>query len=239
MAKRSKSGRAPARGKSPLALPSRSAQSLSGRVRTLLQDRSGRQLARELKVSESTVRRWKNALVEAPKEPVVARRLERVYKSECAGIRREARQGKVKRPRGLGVLPRVRRIKRPAYELLKQPIPGKPGKFYSKKNLPRVDTGTVEYDVSKMYKGEILRLIAWIRDRGGKFRVIYRVNVRAYGGEGKLKHKRRLDLRGKWIRTSTAPEDPSEWTDADIMDYLDTNVYKTQFHQPMMIMENE
>lgn len=239
MAKRSKSGRAPARDKSPYAVPSRSAQSLSGRVRTLLQDRSGRQLARELKVSESTVRRWKNALVETPKEPIVARRLERAYKAECSGIRREARRGRVKLPRGLNVLPRVRRIKRPAYELLKQPIPGKPGKFYTKKTIPRVDTGTVEYDVSKMDKSEILRLIAWIRDRGGKFRVIYRANVRAYGGPDKLKHKRRLDLRGKWIRTSTAPEDPSEWTDSDILDYLDTNVYKTQFHQPMMIMENE
>lgn len=239
MARSKKPAPRPARGKAPSDSPSRAALDLSGRIRTLLQDRSGRQLARDLKVSESTVRRWKNAQTRQVKEPRVRRGISRSYEREVKAIRREARQDKVKLHKLGTFVPRVRRIQRPAYELLKQPIPGKPGKFYTKKTLPKVATGTVEYDVAKMDKGELMRLIAQIRDRGGKFRVVYRANIRAYGGEKKLKYKRRLDLRGKWIRTSTAPEDPEDWTDADILDYLDTNVYKTQFHQPLMVMENE
>lgn len=237
--RRARSRSKPAKAADPARLPSRAARELSGRVRTLLQDTSARALARRLGVSDSTVRRWRDERVDRVANRNTARKLERAYTREVADIRREARRGKVRLPRGLEIKPKVRRIQRPAYELLKQPIPGKPGKFYTKKTLPKVATGTVEYDVSRMDRGEIMRLIAWIRDRGGKFRVIYKVSVRAYGGEEKLKYKRRMDLRGKTIRTSTAPEDPEDWTDADILDYLETNVYKTQFHKPVYLMENE
>lgn len=189
--------------------------SLRDKLVTLSQAHTQREMVRMFRISERTIRRWKNEGVEPN------RNLRRIVRAE--GKLQDAFERERKR-----VVKALRddRRKRPGAPRLEQKLrilpPGmrRELKVYERGR----DTGRlrlsdwINYDVRKMNVTEILEVVKAIRDEGKLMQTIYRIPKGARyprdarGRSGKVVSKS--------TRTGTPPIDLSNMDDGDLMDFL-------------------
>lgn len=207
-------------------------------ARTLIAQHGATRAAAILGASPSTIRRW------AAGEFQAVRRSTRKLANRARKARKDAadyaRHHKAKPVTRVPVVPKAARLKRLDYSKLGQPIPGKPGKRYTKKNLPVIDSATVAHDVRGFGREDVLLVLQALRDRGGKFRLVF-VTPRGVltDSSGRVVGHDENDRRTTaQRRASTAPLDPEGMSDDDLEDWL-TQALQSGSYKPMFIMEME
>lgn len=191
-------------------------------ARTLKAANGAARAARILGVSESTLRRWAGGEFQTVKKSTV--KLARA----ATKARREARE--YARAHGAApvtgarvrIVPKAKRVIRRDWSLLGRPVPGKPGKKYTRKTLPEVRAETVAHDVRGFAADDVALVLQALRDRGGKFRVVFQTP--------------KGDKRYPSRRGSTAPLDPEDMDDDELGEWL-SGALQGGVYKPLFVME--
>lgn len=183
---------------------------------TLSQAMTQREMARQFRVSERSIRRWKNEGVEPNKSlrhirRAVDVRLQDEFERERKRVTKNLREDRRRHPGApriedkLGILPPGSRRELKEYERGRDT-----GRTYA--------SDWINYDVSRMTPQDILEVMKAIRDEGKLMQMIYRIPKGARyprdarGRPGKVVSKS--------TRTGTPPVDLSNLDDGDLWDFL-------------------
>lgn len=180
------------------------------KIVTLSQSFTQKKIARMLRVSERTVRRWKNEGVE-PATPQRAARLQRSFESEAKRVGAALRRDIRKHPEAPRIEKRVRVVPKGERRVLAERAAGKKtGRF--------VESAWINYDVSKMNVKEIHAILAALRDDDRVVQLIYKIPKGGrYPRDARGRPGRQVS---KPVRTGSSITDLSNLDDADLMDFL-------------------
>lgn len=190
--------------------------SLRDKLVTLSASFTQRQMAARFRISERTIRRWKNEGVEPNRNlrhivRAVDDRLQDEFEREHKRVVKNLRDDRRKHPdaprleRKLKILPEGSRRELKVYERGRDT------------GLTRA-SDWINYDVRAMNTAEILEVMKAIRDEGKLMQMVYRIPKGARyprdarGRPGKVMNKS--------TRTGTPPVDLSNMDDGDLLDFL-------------------
>lgn len=193
----------------------RSRYSIRDKLLTLAQAMTQKQIARELGISERTVRRWKNEGVEpnralrrvARAETKLQRSFEREHKRIVEDIRRDRRKhkGAPRIEKKVRVLPPGERQQLRVYR--------------AGRDTGQLRTSEwINYRVEALGLKEIFEIVRALRDEGRIVQLIYRIPKGArYPDDARGKPGRVVKQS---TRTGSPPLDLSNLDDGDLMDFL-------------------
>jgi transcriptional regulator with XRE-family HTH domain len=173
---------------------------------TLAQKYTQAQIAERIGVSTRTIRRWKNEGVEPnkyrPQSVAAAHNLRIEFEREHKRVVTAQRRDAVKHPgtpqleKSLTVLPEGKR------RLLNEYKGGK-------KTKRKIDSGWINYNVSKLPVNDMLKTLIALRDAGQYVQFIYRIPKGGRSANGRK-------AGSKPVRTGTPPIDISGMTNGDL-----------------------